>query len=72
MVLKYVIHHLALLWRGGHNNEDNLFELCYNKYLYFAKKSIRSVDYLQISPGNHCFPFERVCKIAIKTGIFFI
>ena len=65
---KFVIHTVGPVWRGGNNNEDKLLANCYKNSLKLAEENnIKTIAFPSISTGVYSFPFERACKIAIKT-----
>lgn len=65
---KFVIHTVGPVWRGGSNNEDELLANCYKNSLNLAEENnIKTIAFPSISTGVYSFPFERACKIAIKT-----
>ena len=65
---KFVIHTVGPVWRGGNNNEDELLTNCYKNSLKLAEENnIKTIAFPSISTGVYSFPFERACKIAIKT-----
>jgi len=65
---KFVIHTVGPVWHGGNNNEDELLANCYKNSLKLAEENnIKTIAFPSISTGVYSFPFERACKIAIKT-----
>ena len=65
---KFVIHTVGPVWHGGNNNEDELLADCYKNSLKLAEENnIKTIAFPSISTGVYSFPFERACKIAIKT-----
>lgn len=65
---KFVIHTVGPIWRGGHNNEDELLRSCYLSSLSLAgENNISSIAFPSISTGIYGFPFERASKIAYQS-----
>lgn len=65
---KFVIHTVGPVWHGGNNNEEELLANCYKNSLKLAEENnIKTIAFPSISTGVYSFPFERACKIAIKT-----
>ncbi|SHO42562.1 O-acetyl-ADP-ribose deacetylase [Desulfopila aestuarii] len=62
---KFVIHTVGPIWRGGHNNEEELLASCYRSCFELASKNaITSIAFPAISCGVYRFPVERACEIA--------
>jgi O-acetyl-ADP-ribose deacetylase (regulator of RNase III) len=65
---KFVIHTVGPVWNGGTRNEDALLEGCYKNSLRLAvENGIRTVAFPGISTGAYRFPFDRACRIALRT-----
>lgn len=63
---KWVIHAVGPIWRGGHNNEDQLLQNCYHHCLEIAvKNEIKTIAFPAISTGIYSFPLERATRIAM-------
>lgn len=64
---KYVIHTVGPIWRGGHNNEEELLASCYRSCFELASQnSITSIAYPAISCGVYRFPVHLACEIAFR------
>ena len=65
---RYVIHTVGPIWRGGHENEEELLASCYRESLQLASKlGCRSIAFPSISTGAYGFPIEHVAGIAVAT-----
>ncbi|RME57288.1 MAG: O-acetyl-ADP-ribose deacetylase [Candidatus Dadabacteria bacterium] len=70
---KYIIHTVGPVWSGGHRNENNLLQACYQNSLMLAcKHQINTIAFPAISTGAYRFPFKEASKIAIKTTLNFL
>ena len=66
--VRWVIHAVGPVWRGGNSNEDALLESCYRNSLALAvRHGIASIAFPAISTGVYDFPGERAARIAIAT-----
>jgi len=66
--VKYVIHTVGPIWKGGNNDEGELLKSCYHNSLKLADKNdLGSIAFPAISTGIYGFPFERASRIAIET-----
>lgn len=65
--VKYVIHTVGPVWRGGGHREDELLANCYRNSLRLAgEHGFRSVAFPAISTGVYGFPMERAARIAVR------
>jgi O-acetyl-ADP-ribose deacetylase (regulator of RNase III) len=65
--VKWVIHTVGPIWRGGDNNEDTLLADCYrNCYRLAGELGVKSIAFPSISTGAYGFPIERAAKIALE------
>jgi len=73
LTAKYVIHTVGPVWKDGSHDEDALLASCYRKSLIIAtENNIETIAFPSISTGIYGFPFERACKIALKTIVEFL
>lgn len=65
---KHVIHTVGPVWYGGERGEDELLACCYRNSLQLAKDAgLASIAFPSISTGVYRFPFDRACRIALRT-----
>ena len=65
---KYVIHTVGPVWRGGHQQEDELLRNCYvNSMKLAAENHVKTIAFPSISTGAYGFPIERAARIAVTT-----
>ena len=65
---KYIIHTPGPVWHGGHKQEAELLQACYNNCLRLANENKISVlAFPAISTGVYRFPIKDAVKIAIET-----
>jgi O-acetyl-ADP-ribose deacetylase (regulator of RNase III) len=66
--VKYVIHTVGPVWRGGRSGEDELLGSCYRNSLRLAEKNgIRTIAFPSISTGAYRYPIERASRVAVET-----
>ncbi|HCV43737.1 MAG TPA: O-acetyl-ADP-ribose deacetylase [Bacteroidetes bacterium] len=71
--VRYVIHTVGPVWRGGTHNEDQLLTNAYKNSLALAvKHNIRTIAFPCISTGVYGFPGERASRIAFRTVSEFV
>lgn len=67
LTAKWIIHTVGPIWRGGHHNEEQLLQQCYEKSLSLAKvHQIRSIAFPAISTGIYGYPKRDAATIALK------
>lgn len=65
--VKYVIHTVGPVWKGGAAGEDNLLDSCYRHSLRLAvAHNVRSIAFPNISTGVYGFPKGRAAEIATR------
>jgi O-acetyl-ADP-ribose deacetylase (regulator of RNase III) len=65
--VRYVIHTVGPVWRGGGHFEDELLANCYRRALALAAENgVRTIAFPAISTGIYGFPLERATRIAVR------
>jgi O-acetyl-ADP-ribose deacetylase (regulator of RNase III) len=65
--VRFVIHAVGPVWKGGGNGEDALLASCYATSLALAQEhGLSSIAFPAISCGVYRFPLERAASIAVK------
>ncbi len=66
--IRYVIHTVGPVWRGGDQGEAEVLASCYRRSLQVADElSVRSVAFPAIATGVYGFPPDRAAQIAVAT-----
>jgi O-acetyl-ADP-ribose deacetylase (regulator of RNase III) len=66
--VRYVIHTVGPVWRGGGSGEPELLASCYRRSLEVADElEVASVAFPAISTGIYGYPPERAARIAVTT-----
>ena len=66
--VKYVIHTVGPVWRGGKHGEAELLADAYRNSLKLAvSKGIRTISFPAISTGAYGYPMEEAAEVALKT-----
>ena len=64
--VKWVIHTVGPIWRGGGSNEEQLLASCYRNALVLATDlGVKTIAFPSISTGAYGFPLERAAQIAV-------
>lgn len=65
--VRFVIHTVGPVWRGGDQHEDELLARCYRNCLRLAAEpELRSLAFPSISTGVYGFPIARAAPIALR------
>jgi O-acetyl-ADP-ribose deacetylase (regulator of RNase III) len=68
--VKFVIHTVGPIWRGGTKGEPEILRNAYNNSLDLAEKNeLKSVAFPSISTGVYGYPISQASEIAIGTVI---
>jgi len=66
LAVRWIIHTVGPIWRGGNYGEDDLLAGCYrNSFALAEQHDIKSIAFPAISAGVYGFPMERACRIAL-------
>jgi O-acetyl-ADP-ribose deacetylase (regulator of RNase III) len=70
--VKYVIHAVGPVWRGGRSGEPELLASCYRRSLALAlEHGIRTIAFPAISCGVYGYPMEQAAGIAVRECLQF-
>jgi O-acetyl-ADP-ribose deacetylase (regulator of RNase III) len=70
--VKFVIHTVGPIWRGGGHHEDELLAACYRNSLRLAADNgLASIAFPSISTGIYGFPIQRASVIALSEMLTF-
>jgi len=65
--VRWIIHTVGPVWRGGDAGEDELLASCYRSCLARAAElDIRTIAFPAISTGAYGFPRRRAARIAVR------
>ena len=65
--VKWIIHTVGPVWRGGSFGEARLLAACYRNSLHLAASNgVRSIAFPQISTGAYGYPLEGACEVALE------
>lgn len=73
LLAKFVIHTVGPIWRGGHQNEQDLLRSCYRRSLKLAADNkLTSIAFPSISTGAYGYPIKEASFIALEEVSHFI
>lgn len=71
--VRFIIHTVGPVWRGGGHHEDDELESCYRASLRLAESNgCRTVAFPAISTGAYGFPLERAARVAVDAITFYL
>lgn len=66
--VKYIIHTVGPIWRGGGFGEAEVLKKAYTNSLMIAKdNNIKTISFPSISTGAYGYPIEQAASVAIST-----
>jgi O-acetyl-ADP-ribose deacetylase len=66
--VKYIIHTVGPVWRGGTSGEPELLAACYrNSLALAADRKVASLAFPSVSTGIYGYPIESAAQIAVQT-----
>jgi O-acetyl-ADP-ribose deacetylase (regulator of RNase III) len=66
--VRYVIHTVGPVWKGGKNREPEILANCYRSALQVAvENGIKTIAFPAISCGAYGYPIPDAAQIAVKT-----
>ncbi len=71
--VKYIIHTVGSIWRGGKQGEKEKLASCYRNSLKLAAKyKVKTIAFPSISTGAYGFPIKEAAPIAISEVVKFL
>lgn len=68
MPVKYIIHTVGPVWRGGKHHEAEILRDCYLNSLHLADQNgVKTIAFPAISTGAYNYPKEEAARIAVGT-----
>lgn len=65
--VRFIIHTVGPIWRGGDQREDDQLASCYRECLRLASENrLESMAFPAISTGIYGFPRDRAARIAVR------
>ena len=66
--IRWVIHTVGPIWRGGNRGEARVLESAYRNSMRVARElGVRSVAFPSISTGAYGYPVDKAAEIALST-----
>lgn len=71
--VKWIIHTVGPVWRGGNYKENEYLAQCYQSCFNLVEKyRLKTVAFPSISTGAYRFPLECAVKIAVTETVYFL
>jgi len=71
--VKFVIHTVGPIWKGGHESEEIKLSDCYLNSLQLAMENgVRTIAFPGISTGIYGYPKDKAARISIDTVVDFL
>lgn len=71
--VKYIIHTVGPVWRGGDCGEEEALKMCYENSMKLAiENNIKTIAFPSISTGAYGYPVELASPVAVKSLFKFI
>ncbi len=71
--VKYIIHTVGPVWRGGTKGEQKLLAACYNSSLKLAlQHGVKTIAFPAISCGIYGYPLSQAVTVAVKEAANFL
>ena len=68
MPVRFVIHTVGPIWRGGKRGEPEILANCYRNSLQLAAENgIQTIAFPAVSCGAYGYPIQEAAQIALKT-----